>query len=108
MTARHGEFLCWRSPPPLVVKINTYGTAKGNLGVGGAGCVLRDHSGKWLVAPAQNLRIATSVIAKLWGLFQGLQLPWERGYRIVILDVDSNIVIDLLKKERVRINPMVL
>jgi len=42
------------------VKINVDGYSKGNLGVAGAGGVIRDAIGRWIVGFALNIRICTS------------------------------------------------
>lgn len=75
----------------LAVKINTDGAAKGNLGLAGAGCVIRDRDKNWLVRAAQNLGITTLVAATLWAIYHGLNLDWERGYMSVVLETDSQV-----------------
>lgn len=67
---RHKERIYWKSPPSLVVKINTNSVAKCNPGSVAAGCMLllQDHNGNWLVRVAQNLGVTTSVTVELWGI----------------------------------------
>lgn len=82
-----------------MVKINTHVAAKGNSGLGGVGCVIWDQHWSWMSGVAQNLGISTIVVADLWGVYQGLSLPWERGFRDVIFVTDSQVAVTLLTKE---------
>lgn len=43
---KRGFFVGWTPPPCQKVTINNDGTTKGNLGVAGTGCVIRDKQGK--------------------------------------------------------------
>lgn len=94
---RHEEFVRWIAPPYSM--INTDGAAKGNPGLARVGCVIRDHHGSGLCGVAQNLGISTSILADFWGAYQELILAWERGYKDVILEMESQVVVNLLTKE---------
>lgn len=47
------------------IKINTDDASKGNSGLAGAKCVLRNHHIKYVTGAAYNLKITTSVLAEL-------------------------------------------
>lgn len=51
----------WTEPLPHCIKINVNGTAKGNPKQVVAGCVLRNHNGKWIIGAAKNLGICSSL-----------------------------------------------
>lgn len=70
----------------------------------GAGCILFDSQGQWIVGATGNLGITTSATIKLWGAFQVLKLAWDNGYCHVIFEVDSQLVIQILTN----INPLIV
>lgn len=51
----------------------------------------------------ERLGITTSVVLN-YRAIQGLKIPWENGYRDVILEMDSKVVVDLLEKESDHVN----
>lgn len=57
--------------------MNSDGCAKGNPGEAGAGGLIRDARGQWLVAFTCDLGICTSVTAGI-----RLSLAWDEGYRL--------------------------
>ncbi|PKI54066.1 hypothetical protein CRG98_025560 [Punica granatum] len=61
----------WIRPPEDFFKFNTDGSSRGNLGAVGAGGLLRDVDGRWIVGFAQNIGIATVTMAELWGYSRG-------------------------------------
>lgn len=81
------------------MKLNTEGVSRGNPGEAGAGYVLGDDCGEWILKGAINLSISSSVNAELWGVYQGLQLAWRSGYVHVLLEVDSKRVLDMQNEE---------
>ena len=46
--AKIPHFVRWQVPPDPLIKLNTDGSAIGNLGLAGAGGLLRDSSGEWI------------------------------------------------------------
>ncbi|XP_049378041.1 uncharacterized protein LOC125842768 [Solanum stenotomum] len=89
----------WIKPPDGWVKINTDGSALGNPGKIGAGGIIRDQSGKMLLAFATPLGEGSNnqaeVAATLFGMTWSLQL----GYRNVILEVDSQLLVDCIENK---------
>lgn len=71
--------------------MNSDGCAKGNPGEAGAGGLIRDARGQWLVAFTCDLGICTSVTAELEGIRQGLSLAWDEGYRLCEADAQTRI-----------------
>lgn len=64
----------WTPPPMDWCKLNTDGVVKNNPGFASCGGVLRDCCGRWIMGLGHYLGIATVTEAKIWGLYNGLQL----------------------------------
>lgn len=43
-----------------------------------------------------NIGSNSNTVAELWAVWQGLELVWNRGYRKVELESDSQVVIESL------------
>ncbi|RDX86310.1 hypothetical protein CR513_32384, partial [Mucuna pruriens] len=50
------------------------------------------HSAYWGTCPI--------VHAELWAIFQGLQLPISRGLRSIVVESDSQVIINLIKSKK--------
>ncbi|CAN1233376.1 Putative ribonuclease H protein At1g65750, partial [Linum perenne] len=66
-------------------------------GQAAAGGLIRDHQGRCLAAFAMNLGKCSITRAELRGAVSGLQLAWERGYRKIQLQLDSQCAVQLLQ-----------
>ncbi|KAI5352942.1 hypothetical protein L3X38_005834 [Prunus dulcis] len=64
-------------------KVSSDGGRKPALGYTGVGGLLRDHNGNWIKSFSVNLGVGSVIEAKLWGIFWGLHLAWEAGFRSV-------------------------
>jgi len=95
--AQHVASIAWQPPLPKSVKLNTDGAARGNPGLAGAGGVIRNSAGQWLVGFAAHLGVCSNVAAELHALRLGLLLAWQEGYRALICEVDAKVILDLLK-----------
>ena len=60
----------------------------------GAGGTLRHYEGNWISGFSLRIGYCTSDEAELWGLIQGLRVAWEKGIRILGVEVDSTDVIN--------------
>lgn len=87
-------FLVWAK-----CKLNTNGASK-RSGDAGAGGVIRNHKGNWLLGFAMNIGSYSVTTSELWGLYQGLQLAWHDGIRFFEVEVNSLCVTQLIS------NPM--
>ncbi|KAK6782003.1 hypothetical protein RDI58_019799 [Solanum bulbocastanum] len=83
----------WKKPPELWVKINTDGSARENPGKIGAGGILRDHTGRMVLAFATPLGDGTSIQAEVEAALFGLSWSLEMGYENIILEVDSQLLV---------------
>ncbi|KAL9453582.1 hypothetical protein AB3S75_009233 [Citrus x aurantiifolia] len=85
----------WQAPPESFFKLNTDGSRLKN-GLASAGGLVRDCSGKWQFGFGMNIGFGSVTTAELWGLFQGLNIAWDRGIRYLIAEVDSQCVSQLI------------
>ncbi|KAH9705377.1 hypothetical protein KPL70_011849 [Citrus sinensis] len=85
----------WQAPPESFFKLNTDGSRLKN-GLASAGGLVRDCSGKWQFGFGMNIGFGSVTTAELWGLFQGLNIAWDRGIHYLIVEVDSQCVSQLI------------
>lgn len=75
------------------------GSSLGNPGRAGYDGIVHNSDGAWLCGFFGSIGIATSLQAKLWALYHGLNLAWNRGFRDVICYSDSQTAISLVKDQ---------
>jgi ribonuclease HI len=46
------------------------------------------------------LEICNAYIAEFWGVLDGLKLAYERGFKIIELHIDSNVLVQTLQSAR--------
>lgn len=89
----------WIPPPPSMVKVNVNGTFKHQTGNIGAGWIIRDEKGTYLLSGSSKLKQGSnSLEAKGIALLHALQSNWCRGYRMIIMDGDCTVLNGLLHK----------
>ena len=71
------------------MKLNTDGSSSGNSGLTGGGGVIRDWTDRWIVGFSRKIGIATSLIAELWAIQDGLMLCVDRNLVMVEIDLDA-------------------
>ncbi|KAG7551702.1 Ribonuclease H domain [Arabidopsis thaliana x Arabidopsis arenosa] len=91
------RFISWKRPREGWVKLSTDGASRGNPGPAAAGGVVRGEDGTWLGGFALRIGICSAPLAELWGVYYGLLIAWEKGYRRVELEVDSELVVGFLR-----------
>ncbi|KAL6124174.1 hypothetical protein ACLB2K_076689 [Fragaria x ananassa] len=79
------------------VKVNTDGVWRKGLGVSGYGGVFKNHQGRFIGAFSSSLDIPSSVAAKVMAVIKAIELAWISDWKYVWLEVDSQIVLDLLR-----------
>ncbi|CAA0836031.1 Polynucleotidyl transferase- ribonuclease H-like superfamily protein [Striga hermonthica] len=87
------RWIRWMRPPPDWVKLNSDGSYNGVSGLGYAGGLLRDENGNWLGGFTLNIGYCSIMAAELWGLFRGLSLAWDLGFRQIEAEVDNASVV---------------
>jgi hypothetical protein len=88
----------WSTPPVDLIKLNFDGASKGNPGAAGYGVVFHNHLGHILLINAGSLGHTTNNATKLWGLIRGLQLAIEHNFTKLIVEGDSQIIINLFSR----------
>ena len=71
------------------IKLNTDGSAIGNLGLASVAGILRDSSGWWLLRFSLNLGIVTNNMAELAAVRHGLLLEWDLDFKFIQIEIDS-------------------
>ncbi|GLJ21588.1 hypothetical protein SUGI_0400770 [Cryptomeria japonica] len=84
----------WKPPPPGWVKMNFDGASKGNPGRAGFGAVIRNEYGKLLWSIASLYGIASNNEAKLKGLEKGLAMCVEKIMEKVVIEGDSQVILN--------------
>ena len=88
----------WVPSPCGWYKLNFDGEARGNPGVAGIGCIINDDSGKWVAKLASPLPPTSNNLAELEALDRGLQLCSSLGLSKVVIEGDSQIVLNAVRK----------
>jgi ribonuclease HI len=88
----------WSPLPEDFIKLNFDGASKGNPGAAGFGVVFRNHHGHILLISAGFLGHSTNNAAELWGLIKGLELAIKNDFTKLIVEGDSQIIINLLRR----------
>ncbi|CAN1185726.1 Putative ribonuclease H protein At1g65750 [Linum perenne] len=94
--ARTEVCISWEPAPPKWVSLNSDDSVITEFGHAAAGGLIRDYQGHCLAAFSENLGICLITRAELRGDVSGLQLAWDRGFRKVQLQIDSQCAVLLL------------
>ncbi|KAK9991878.1 hypothetical protein SO802_026863 [Lithocarpus litseifolius] len=88
----------WISPPINWYKLNSNGSFLENPRLAGGGGLIRDDKGDWIKGYARAIGITTNVAAESWALRDGIRLCIALKIPVVIIELDAQVVVDLLKK----------
>ncbi|XP_069154435.1 uncharacterized protein [Solanum lycopersicum] len=91
--------VAWNRPPEQWIKINTDGSALTNPGQIGAGGILRDREGKMVLAFATPLGEGSNNKAETAAALFGLSWALELGYRNILIELDSQLVVQWISKK---------
>ncbi|KAJ0047890.1 hypothetical protein Pint_16241 [Pistacia integerrima] len=95
----------WSPPPKDWVKLNIEGSSIWHLGCAGAGGIVRNEFGKWLLGYTETLGNCSSLTAELNALYQGLKLVWEKGFRKILVESASLEVVKCLEQAPASLDP---
>ncbi|KAK0598182.1 hypothetical protein LWI29_032329 [Acer saccharum] len=98
--ARPGKFFSWTKPPAGWIKLNCDGSCRGNPGNSGGGGVIRDCHGMAIAAFSSFFGNGTNNSAELKAIMEGIRLCKRLLHFNVIIESDSRIVVDWLRKGR--------
>ncbi|WMV13666.1 hypothetical protein MTR67_007051 [Solanum verrucosum] len=90
----------WTKPPHRWVKLNTDGSALSNLGSIGAGGVVRNHLGEIILAFSAPLGTGTNNQEEVEAAIFGITWCIHMKYNKVILEVDSQLLVDWFKNNK--------
>lgn len=76
--------------------LNSDGAYRISLGQATAGGALRNASNRWLGGFSMQLGACTSYRAELWVVYKGLLLAWELGFKRIIIQVDSLLLVRVI------------
>lgn len=88
----------WKAPPKHSYKLNFDGASKGNPGAAGFGGIIRNHEGTPMQIYFGNMGWDTNNSAELEGLWQGLTLAWNLNLQPLVVEGDSQILINMAKR----------
>lgn len=91
---RRGKWLAWSKPLHPILKLNTDGSRRGSVAVGGG--VLRDHSGEFLLGFAGQYSHDDIIQAALDAILHGLQICKIRSLGMVEVETDSKAAFNLI------------
>ena len=97
----HFVLVSWHILPPSWVKLSTEGFSLGNPRLARVGGLICNHNGFWICGFDWNVGYATSVLAELWVLKDGLTLVTSLGFSNVLIKLDSLIVLSFFNHDSV-------
>ncbi|CAL1375172.1 unnamed protein product [Linum trigynum] len=97
--------ISWVAPHRGWMKLNVDGASAGNPGQAGAGGLIRDEHGRWQAGFVAMIGEATAALAELWALFHGLNLAWKFRCTNLLIETDSQLVIQWLKSRSDPLHP---
>ncbi|XP_034207191.1 uncharacterized protein LOC117621041 [Prunus dulcis] len=90
----------WSHPPVGKFKLNVDAAYIPDMGVGGIGAVIRNEKGEVMVATALPLHTATSPKhAEIMALQFGLNFAWDAGFSSILVESDSQAVVNNLNTD---------
>ena len=87
----------WEKPQRGWVRLNTDGSALGNLGRAGCGSIIPNEHGDWLGGFSRNIGVTTSFIAELWALRDGLILCHNLNFHAIVIHTDAQAIVEAIK-----------
>ena len=87
----------WERPPLGWMKLNTDGSWLGGADRAGCGGIVRDDRGEWVAGFSRHIGSTNSFTAELWGLREGLFLCCNLNIESLVVEVDAQAVVDVLK-----------
>eukprot|EP00253_Pinus_taeda_P007787 PITA_07787 len=88
----------WSPPPKITYILNFDGASKGNPGITGYGGIIRNSQGNSLKIYFGSIGWKTNNAAELEGLWQGLQIAQLQSFFPLIVEGDSQILINMAIK----------
>jgi ribonuclease HI len=96
---RKVQLISWKKPAGQQLKLNVDGSSIGNPGSAGGGGILRDSKGRCWAGFSRHYGNCTNMAAETRALLDGLRMCRDLGIRDIIVETDSNIVVQWLHKD---------
>ncbi|KAL9840438.1 putative ribonuclease H domain, reverse transcriptase zinc-binding domain-containing protein [Arabidopsis thaliana] len=104
--ARVERMIRWKAPSDRWVKLTTDGASRGHQGLVAASGAILNLQGEWLGGFALNIGYCDAPLAELWGAYYGLLIAWDKGFRWVELNLDSELVVGFLSTGISKAHPL--
>lgn len=88
-TIHKDRIVTWHPSKDSDIILNVDGSCCGNPGRAGFGGLLRTNDGRWICGFSGFIGISNNLHVELLGLYRGLRLAWDKGYRNVKYYSDS-------------------
>lgn len=98
-------WVTWHPPEADFIMLNSDGAVKARLGLASVGGLFRNHNGDWIIGYVSRIGVTNSLLAELWGLREGLRLARNREFNKIIVEIDSEVVVQVLTRSEKRILP---
>ncbi|GAU49779.1 hypothetical protein TSUD_141690 [Trifolium subterraneum] len=85
-----GAYVGWKPSKPLFISINTDGG------------IVRGDQGEWIGGYAKGVGSCSAFKAELWGVLEGLRYVRSLGFNKIELNIDSEVVVRVIKTGRSR------
>ncbi|GLJ45907.1 hypothetical protein SUGI_0966430 [Cryptomeria japonica] len=92
--AKNRKMVKWLAPKKNWTKLNFDGASRGNLGKAGYGVVIRDENGSFIQVVYGRIEDTTNNEAEIRALEAGLEMCVEKCLSKVIIEGDSQIIIN--------------
>ena len=91
---------CWQPPRPGLYKVNVDGALFYADNTAGLGVVIRNEHGQVMVSLSERTLLPSSVIeVEVLAARRGLELAVETGFRNIVLESDSQILITAVRED---------
>ncbi|KAL4320238.1 hypothetical protein GQ457_18G017100 [Hibiscus cannabinus] len=89
----------WFAPPQGWVKVTVDGTVHLNGSSAARGGLIHNEEGKWLIRFFRSLGCCSVLFAELLDVHDVLKHAWSMGHRRIILEFDSDDIVDVFNKQ---------
>lgn len=93
------RLVLWKYPSSALFKLNTDGASKGNPGMASGGGIFRDNNGDIFYAFSNFYGHHSNMWAEAMAAFDGIRLAYEFGIHSIWLEVDSEVLVKIIKGE---------
>lgn len=88
----------WKKPSGKQLKLNVDGASKGNPRLAGGGGILRDSNGTYWAGFSHHYGSCTNMVAETRALLDGLSMCKDLGLRDIVIEIDSKVLFQWVKK----------